>query len=374
MTSVREFCPRCGDPIERSEEPGRRESDDRPGGLCLECYLDEFELIDAPEELQITVCPRCGAVERGNRWVDVGADDYVDVAIEEVTEALSVHVEATDVEWLVDPERVDETTIRMHALFSGVVRGTPIEESVVVPVRIAKMTCDRCGRIAGGYYEGVIQLRATDRTPTADEERRAIEIVESYVADREATGDRNAFVSEISETPDGPDIKISTNQLAQGAASRITTQLGGSVENFPTLVTEDGDGNELYRVTFRVRLPKYTGGDVIDLDDGGGPVLVTSVRGNLKGIRLATGDRYEASYEEGTEPDARKIGTREDAVETTVVTVEDEHAVQVLDPETYEATTIARPDFFDPDAATVEVLKSRSGLYIVPPRGDTEHE
>jgi nonsense-mediated mRNA decay protein 3 len=115
-----------------------------------------------------------------------------------------------------------------------------------------------------------------------------------------------------------------------------------------------------------VWLPAYSPGDVIDPEDGGGPVLVRSVRGNLKGIRLATGDRYEADVGDGTSPDARRLGTRADGRETTLVAVEDDHAVQVLDPETYEATTVPRPSFLDADAETVPVLKSRAGLHVLP--------
>jgi nonsense-mediated mRNA decay protein 3 len=128
----------------------------------------------------------------------------------------------------------------------------------------------------------------------------------------------------------------------------------------------------VYRVTYTVRLPKFTPGDVIDPDDDAGPVLVRSVQGNLKGTRLATGDQYEARFEEGETPDARKLGTTEDADETTVVAVEDDHAVQVLDPETYESKTIPRPEFFDPDAETVPVLKSRAGLHVLPDDAPTD--
>jgi nonsense-mediated mRNA decay protein 3 len=122
----------------------------------------------------------------------------------------------------------------------------------------------------------------------------------------------------------------------------------------------------VYRVTYAIRLPRYRPGAVIDPEDGDGPVLVRSVQGNLKGRRLTTGEQYEASFEEGTAPEACRLGFREDGAETTLVTVEDDHAVQVLDPETYEAKTIARPSYLDPDADTVTVLKSRAGLHVLP--------
>jgi nonsense-mediated mRNA decay protein 3 len=361
-----DFCPRCGNAVPERSEPLPGEPRERDAVLCDDCYFEDFELVDAPERIEVRVCSQCGAVYEGNRWVDVGARDYTDVAVEQVTEALGIHLKAEDVQWGVEPEQVDENTIRMHCTFGGVVRGTYREERVTVPVHISRQTCQRCGRIAGGYYASVVQIRADGRTPTAEEESRAVEIAESYVAEREDTGARDAFITEVTETDDGTDVKISTNQLGGGVAKRIVRELGGHVREYPTLVTEDGDGNEVYRVTYTVRLPRYTPGDVIDPEDGDGPVLVRSVRGNLKGVRLTTGDDYEADFEEGETPDARRLGTVDDATETTVVTVEDEYSIQVLDTETYEAKTISRPDYVDADAETVPVLKSRAGLYVLP--------
>ena len=364
-----EFCPRCGDAIERppaAELPGGGPTDP-DAVLCDECYFEEFDLVDAPERIEVRVCSQCGALYRGNRWVDVGARDCTDIAVEETADRLGVHVDAREVDWGVEPEQVDENTIRMRCLFTGVVRATPVSEEVTVPVYVARETCDRCGRIAGDYYSAVVQVRGTDRTPTTEEADRAVAIAEAYIADRESKGDRNAFITETTRTEDGVDMKISTNQMGGGIAQRIVRELGGSVSEAPTLVTQDGDGNEVYRVTFTVRLPPYTAGDVIDLGDGDGPVLVTSAHGNLKGRRLSSGDRYEADFEEGIDPDARKLGERDDVERTTLVAVEDDHAVQVLDPETFESKTVPRPDYLDPDADEVPVIKHRNGLHVLPP-------
>ncbi|MGM0398933.1 MAG: 60S ribosomal export protein NMD3 [Halobacteriota archaeon] len=356
------FCPRCGDPVVPRESGETR----RERMLCDACYLEDFSLVDAPERVQVDVCARCGAVHRGNRWVDVGAQDYTDVAVEAVTEALGVHVAAEDVEWQVRPEQVDPTTIRMHATFTGTVRDEPVTESVTVPVTIAKGTCTRCGRISGDYYASVVQVRATDRTPTGEETSRAVDVANDVVAEMEATGDRNAFITEISETADGLDMKLSTNKIGKKVSRKLVTEFGGRVDDSETLVTEDEDGNEVYRVTYAVRLPRYQPGDVVALDDEAGPVLVRSVHGNLKGVRVTTGEPYEASYEDGDAPAGRVLGTRADAEETTLVAVEDENAVQILDPETYASKTVARPDYLDADAETVLALKSRAGLHILP--------
>ena len=363
MSGSGEFCPLCGDTIER-EEPLAREGVD--SALCDACYIDEYDLVDAPDRVQVRVCSQCGAVHRGKRWVDIGAQDYTDVAIEEVRESLSVHVDATGVSWQVAPEQMDATTIKMHCQFSGVLRGTPLTEEFLVPVKISRETCERCGRIAGGSYASIVQVRARERDPTDEECDRATELAHELVDELESNGDRDAFVTEVSEVTGGVDIKLSTNRLGERVSRQIVQEFGGSYSDYETLVTEDRDGNEVYRVTYAVYLPPYRPGTVINPDDSDGPVLVRSARGNLPGVRLKTGEAYEASYEDGDHPDAERLGSVDDGEETTVVAVTDEHAVQVLHPRTFETETVSRPAYFDSEADTVSVIDTREGLFVLP--------
>jgi len=360
------FCPRCGAPVEgepadRPLPPGASQAARRERALCDACYLEGFDLVDAPDSLRVRVCSRCGAVHRGERWVDVGAEDYTDVAVAAVRESLGVHVDAEAVAWTVAPEQVDATTVRVHATFDGTVRGTPVEETVTVPVTLAKETCSRCGRIAGDFYAGTVQVRADGREPTAEETTRAAELAHALVADHAEAGDRDAFVSEIAEATGGLDVKLSTNRLGEQLARRLVDEFGGTYSSAETLVTEDGDGNPVYRVAFAVRLPRFAVGDVVDPGDGEGPVLVEGVHGRVTGCRLASGEPFEA-LADGL-ADATSLGSVEGAVETALVAVEDDHAVQVLDPETYETTSVPRPG-----RGTVRVLKGRDGLWVVPER------
>jgi len=190
----------------------------------------------------------------------------------------------------VEPEQVDPITIRMHATFTGHIRDTPLEETVTVPVYIARGTCDRCGRIAGDYWNALVQVRATNRTPTDAEMDRAAVLAREYIADREATGDRNAFITSAVREASGLNMKISANQMGEAIAHRIVRELGGSVSAAETLTTEDGDGNELYRVTFVARLPEFTPGDVVDFDDVG-TVEYSELRAENGRVSLAYIDR-----------------------------------------------------------------------------------
>jgi nonsense-mediated mRNA decay protein 3 len=375
MSESRAFCPRCGDSVEpRADEATsdreaanvRTTSGRAP--LCEACFFREFDLVEAPDRIEVPVCSQCGAVKRGERWVDVGARDYTDVAIDEVSESLAIHVDAEAVSWGVDPEQVDENTIRMGCLVSGAVRGAMREREFTIPVLISRGTCDRCGRIAGEDYAATVQVRARGRTPEDDERAESISVARSYVADREDAGDRNAFITEIGERKEGVDVRVSTTQIGAAIADRIARRFGGDVDRSRTLVTEDGDGNEVYRMAYAVRLAPFRPGDVIDPagSETPDPVVVESVRGNLKGVRLRSGEDYEASAEDGDAPDATVIGSIENAAAATLVAIEDERAIQVLDPETYETRTVRRPAGLDSSAETVDVLKAGGTLYPLP--------
>jgi nonsense-mediated mRNA decay protein 3 len=367
MSRERRFCPSCGEPVAPSDGSGTR----RDRALCDACYFDRYDLVDAPDRVELLVCDGCGAVRlEGEGWTDPDGRDYTAVAVDAVAESLGVHADAADVSWVVDPEQVDETTIRMYCEFTGTVRGRHLEETAVVPVKLGGGTCSRCGRIAGDDYAAVVQVRARGRAPDDDETERARELAAAVVEEKAETGNREAFVTETEHRPEGLDVKLSTTGLGAQVADRVVGEFGGSVSESETLVTEDEEGDGVYRVTYAVRLPPFRPGDVVDPEDGDGPVLVRSVRGNLKGVRLATGDPYEAPGAAGDAPDARRLGSRADAVETTVVAVEDRNAVQVLDPETYEARTVARPDYMDPDAETVPALRSEAGLHVLPETAD----
>ena len=367
MSRSGEFCPRCGETVDgRVAGPTARDR-----ALCADCYLEEYDLVDDPGRVEVQVCARCGAVRRGNRWVDVGAQDYTDIAVEAVTEALGVHVDAAEVSWQVAPEQVDETTIRMHCQFTGRLRGRPLTESVVVPVKLGRGTCERCGRIAGGSYASTVQLRAHDRTPDEHERDRAAELAHELVTAHENDGDREAFVTEITDVEGGIDIRLSTTQLGEQVARRLVEAFGGSYTDHETLVTEDEDGNGVYRLTYAVRLPPYRPGAIIDPGDGDGPVLVRNANDRITGVRLHTGEPYEATFGDDTEFDARRLGRRESATETTVVAVTDAHAVQVLDPETYETVPVPRPPFFNADADTVPVVRAAGNVHILPEREDS---
>lgn len=366
MSEARGFCPRCGDPLP-SDEPTAWDVDGLGRSLCPSCYFEALDLVAAPTSITIDVCTTCGAIKRDRSWTDPPTNDLTEVAIGAVGDVLQIHRDVADVEWRVEPEQVDANTIRMHCRVVGSINGVVVEESITIPVTISRGTCTRCGRIAGNYFASIVQLRAVDRNLKPAEIAAAESMADDIVSSMQETGDRNAFITETTRNEHGLDVKVSTTKIGRKLSNRLVERFGGTVSDSETLVTEDEDGNEVYRVTYAVHLPPFGPGNVIQPADSEGPVLVKSTKGAVRGTRLLSGEPYRSSYEEGERPDAVRIGSIDDAEWTTVVAIEDEHSVQLIDPHTFESVTVTRPSFFDPDVETVPVLKAESGLYILPP-------
>lgn len=356
MSGSGRFCPRCGNPVDDDgfSAPDTRGNADAQ--LCRECYLEAIDLVTVPDRTTVHICTSCGAVRSNDEWETMEAADYTEVAIDAVADELRVHRDATDVQWAVEPMQRGPNELDLTITVTATVEGAPVEAARDVSVRIARETCPSCGRKAGDYYAGTVQIRGTERIPTDDEESRAVEIAHTVANESD---DRDSFVTKVEERPEGVDIRVSSNKLAEQISNRVINELGGSVDTSPTLVTEDEEGEGVYRVAYAIRLPEFQPGDIIRTDTD--TVLVL---GDVRGRRLATGE--EVSIDDDRKAAATRIGSAEDVIETTLVTVEDENAIQVLDPETAAAVTISRPPDLDVDRQTVPTFKTETGLYAIP--------
>ena len=346
MESVSALCPECGAPTDEGE-------------LCDECYADDIDPLDVPDEVEVRVCAKCGSYVRDGGWTshDEPVPDE-ELAVNSVKDALGVHVEAREPRVSVGVESRDTNTLEVDVEAVAYVRGYRVEDERAVRVNLDHETCPTCAKRSGGYYESVAQIRAQGRDPTEEEVERALEHAYS-IAGRDY-GDRDTFVTKTQEVRGGLDIYMSTSDAGLQIARRMTEEYGGGYDDSATLVGEK-DGEELYRVTYAVSLPEFVPGDVVDVE--GTPVLVKQNEGVLKGIDLRTGERRSYS-----DAEPRRIGRSDDAEPTTVVNIsEDGKEIQLLDPETYETVTVPRPSFVvASQGEEVNVLSTPDGVYPVP--------
>ncbi|MDO5844807.1 MAG: 60S ribosomal export protein NMD3, partial [Methanocorpusculum sp.] len=251
MSLTQGFCPKCGTPTDS-------------GGLCGNCLIKDMTPIEIAPRVECILCPTCGSIKTNGMWSD-SAVDKEEMGYSLVNAAIKIHKDVKNIQKSIDIVEISSNRSQANVLVMGNIYGVDIEASQKVKIVWAREQCDRCSRIAGSYYEGVIQVRATGRKPTQFELHRAAVIAYQIEDDMQKSGDRLSFVSDIDETKDGIDITFSSQAIGAAISHDIIGALGGTVTTHPKLVGEKA-GVRIYRVTYSMRLPRFSRGDIIKHD------------------------------------------------------------------------------------------------------------
>lgn len=342
------FCPKCGN-----------ETEDFHDNVCSSCFIGNKVLIESPDVAYAQICPGCGAVFKRGKWSL--KEDEATTVIDCVKDTLSINKEAANIVLDLSPKQLDYSRYKVHLDAHADIRGVPIEYSKDIEVRINWISCETCSRISGGYFEGIVQIRADKRIPTADELMKCREIAENVAARSKEKGDRLAYIAKTENLEEGLDLYVGLMKLGKQICRAIIDNFGGKFSESPKLVGQK-NGVDLYRITYALRLPEFVRGDIIFADD-----RVIEVQGcgkHVSGIDIETGKRFLENFNDILE--IRKIGKKEDAV--TAVLVSDEgNTIQVLDPETYDSIVLKRPEFLSAEPGSeIKVIKTSKGLFVVP--------
>ena len=340
-------CPGCGREVERFYNHN----------LCEECFLKSFALFTCPPVIKILICPVCGSYFTSGKWIE--SLDPKEAFFSEISRSIQVHPDASSVKLDFSEEEIDQARYLAHISVSAVVSGVTVSATADTEIRIKKETCDVCSRIAGGYYAGILQLRADRRRISEREVEECMQLADRVLNRFAAKGDRFAFVSKITELKEGVDLYVGSINACKHACSLIIREFGGTSVVSSSLVGKK-DGVDLYRITCAARLPEFVRGDVVSVR--GRVIEVAHQDRQIHGIDLADGSKV--SFDSKTP--VVKLGTRDDAVAVVLVAIEDD-TVQVLDPETYRTVLLKKPNFISAEAGSdVCVIKTSMGLFLLP--------
>ncbi|OFV67686.1 MAG: NMD protein affecting ribosome stability and mRNA decay [Candidatus Syntrophoarchaeum caldarius] len=335
------FCPNCGADVEELID-----------GVCRNCFTRAFSPIEEIQRVEIRFCPNCGAHYCHGRWV---YGDLTTSIREEILKTVKISALLDEFELSLDCEIGDAPVglipARLH--ISGRICDQPFEKEQDIEVKIIRESCTRCSRIAGGYYEATVQIRAKDRIPTDEEIDACLRILDDRIAHHDS------FVTKLRDVKTGVDIYVGDQGAAQDGAKEIIKQFGGKSITSPKLVGKR-NGKNIYRLTIVVRLPGLVVGDIAY--HMGKIMLITSIAKHAGGIYL----------EDGTQ--AGKIDLSElkfcmkasEAKEAVLLMVY-EKEVEILDPETFRAVTIKKPLFLTEGAGEeVRIVKIDDRVFLVP--------
>ena len=165
------------------------------GRLCPECYLELYGFGKAPNEITITICPRCGSYKfQGNWYPPLGGIEDVVALVFQAAFKPTEHTEY----YRVSKVEIDYESGKAIVTVTGKLKGDIEERSTTYVTRliIRKQLCPTCLRKASGAPSAIIQVRSY-YGKLSEEERLAVEeLLESLDA-----GLQDAIIS-TSEVPD----------------------------------------------------------------------------------------------------------------------------------------------------------------------------
>lgn len=228
-------------------------------GVCAECEASRRTLVSVPPHVSVTICPTCGAREVGKHWERAGSSALL--GSEDLSRFLvpDEEVGLRSVEWQETGANPMLKNLHgeVHVRFRGLERVIPVSFTA----KIVHRTCPDCSRRSGHYYTALIQLRG----PEGESRRKAPELRARLGEIWDATlpaarADWRGHHSWTERKPEGWDHFFTDTLAARGVARLFKERFGAEVKESATLYGRK-DGQDLYRVTFAVRLPEHLPGD-----------------------------------------------------------------------------------------------------------------
>ena len=242
------FCVNCG-----------KDGKDTIKGLCVDCFLDGRVMISLPHHIDLERCTNCEEYFINGSWKQMELSDAAEDTTVDSMAALKESV-VTDVATAF--EKLDDRNFIVSLEVCTDTLGYRSVDNASTTVRLKNVVCKRCSRQLGNYYEATLQIRSG--TKDLDDDIRD-EIVRKVRNDVEnaAKNNRHLFITKVEEVSGGVDMFLSSISMGRTLARDLADNYGGEYKESSKLVGKTDDGRDMHRLTYLVRLPEYSVGDII---------------------------------------------------------------------------------------------------------------
>lgn len=288
------FCPSCG-----------KKSD----GLCVECYLEKNPI--RIEDGQLVMC-ECGKVRIRGQWT-YSLEEAIPLLVEEKLQ-VPPKIEIESLSFL--SFELEKSHVNVDIEVNAKYNGESFSKTISKKFKVEKGKCTACGRLAGGYYEMVIQFRLENPIPLLEE------------IDRDQ-------VSSADRVRGGVDVYL----IDASYGKRLVRELmekGYLISESSSLVGMK-EGKEVYRLTAAVKEPAFSEGDFLSYKQG---LWEVKKRGRKTKLSQLEGDKSLAiplKEIKDKEPVAKENQSRK-----AIITASRPGEVQIMDldsQKTYEVPT-----------------------------------
>jgi nonsense-mediated mRNA decay protein 3 len=342
------LCVDCGEEVPKTIQ-----------GSCPNCFVATTPLLSTPEVLDVELCAHCDARHIGKKWFEAPKEaDHQWLREDAVRGAVAVHARVLDPFFQMSETAQDDKHFRVQITMEGTVEGVDVTDGGEILVRQKRGVCDRCSRMAGNYYASILQLRATERNVGKEELERAHKVIGEELDRQQDAGNRFAFLTKGGPIHGGWDYYLGDIEAGRQVARMLKQRLGASVQETAKLVGRR-EGDDVYRVTFLVRVALFSPGDFGLW--GEVPVQVISMsKGHVHCI-----DMLKQSKTRLNATSIRRLGGPEEIIEAVLVS-ESETELQLMDPVSYHTQDVLRPDKWKRTGDTVQVLRHEERMYVAP--------
>lgn len=340
------FCVKCGNDTEYTID-----------GLCMDCFLDGREIITIPAYLDLERCTNCLEFRIDGSWKSLELQDAVE---DTASDNLMVINEATVLEIATGAAELDPRNYHVDVEVTTDVEGHVSTGSCSTTVRIKNTVCKRCSRQLGNYYEATLQIRAGGKSLDDKIRDEIVRKVRDEV-EQMARNNRQLFITSVTEVTGGVDMLLSSISMGRTLARNLESTYGAEFKESSKLVGKTADGEDLYRLTYLVRLPEYHVNDVVRYHDV--PYKLLSIGKN--GMRLLNlRNHSETTVKRNDTKAVRSLSQYDELKDATVVSRSD-NEIQVLDPADYSTKDLLAPNGNEV-GDTVKVISYDDVLYYVP--------
>ncbi len=329
------FCVKCGKDVQFPVD-----------GLCVECYLSGRKFATLPYYVDLDVCAVCKEYYLKNKWVALDRRDAIeDAAIEELSLLEGSRILSIDTVVVKQDPKTFLVELKAHLM----VQETQVESDASTTVRVKNTVCKRCSRVQGSYYEAILQVRSEERSVETETLDEVLHMVLNYV-EQQSKINRQYFISKVEKMHGGVDFYISSLALGRMLEKMISDRYSGQTKESSKLVGRKPDGQDMYRVTYLVRLPEFKVGDVVIWKDNYYRLSrVFATGGRLTALK----DFREVTLRKSDMP-ALKVYCKESELLDVAVISGSAPELQVLNPVNYETLDIRVPE----DAVIGETVKA----------------
>ena len=297
-------------------------------GLCRSCLADKIQL--KTENMELTVCPKCGAVRLGKSWHYDNADSFIIRGAES-----HIIMDKNDRISRVKSYTIGENEVSLDLIIDDKNLGE-VEKKVSVPLKIGKESCPVCNKVTGSYYESVIQLRTY-----TTEHGKILEEARDYIVKFMKglnKNDPNSFVSRIDTLKEGLDIYLGKKEDAVKIDKLMELDYFCNIKITKSLAGRK-DSKDLFRYTHLIRILDLVPGSIIY---GGAYLMVKSIRSNtIEAINTANGNIVTISSKEFFRGSYRVILKEPDRERFIVLSSHDGES-QLMDSRTFEIITFRK--------------------------------